>query len=139
MNQSEFMSKTDLIASVVDAVIEQVGGWDEFILIAKDVAENGGGDGTSGFNYHEETNLFVKNIHFDIVALIMIAAVEAGSPNALALASGFKCFKGIEEKNLGMVLYGADTNNDDYDTIAYGLAVYALEEVAHDYQRLLED
>ena len=139
MNQLDFINKSNVNATIVSAVIEQLGGWDAFVEESKDVVLFGGYGGVDGFTHIAETKKFVENIHFDIAALMINCARTIGMCNALAMIASLKYFRAYEEMALGMVIYGQNTLSSHYDGIVYGMAVFALEQVCGDYQNMLKD
>ena len=136
MNQLEFIEKSYISASLINAVVDQIGGWDAFVEEAIDVANHGASNGLSGFIYHEEIDAFMKKNHADVLALMSEIAIEVGDgeSNTLMFFSKFKCLQGIDEIPLGRVLYSLDSAANDYNTIISGMGWFAAEEVCRDYQ-----
>ena len=92
-------------ASLVRAVVNQIGGWDEFITRASDVASYGAASygaagGFAGFTYYSNTLPFTRKNRAAIVALCETMADDLGASGPIALVRGFRCLKDSTEKEV---------------------------------------
>lgn len=116
-------------ASLIDAVIEQLGGWDdETGGVIEDINSHGADAGWVGFTYTKDTCEFYKANRKEINDWIKETAEEMGCKSSVELVKGFRCMEGETEDNIGRCLYGGKLT-DDTDMVQNGLAWFALEEV----------
>ena len=71
MKLSDFVKQSTVPAKLIRAVVRQVGGWEDFQQIAKDVAGNGADDGYKGFIYYVDTVAFTKRNRRAILELAL--------------------------------------------------------------------
>lgn len=116
---------------LVTAVVRQVGGWENFKEIAKDVSEHGANAGFSGFTYYTDTLKFYRNNQKEIRELVAHTASDLGE-DPVMMVNNFNCLVGRTNTNaVGKTLYGTKANHDT--NVANALAWYALEEVSRAY------
>lgn len=133
--------------SLIRAVVEQIGGWEEFTERAPEVAEHGADSGLSGFTLCADTVKFYASNRDGIRALANAQSAGYGDP-AIVMVSKFQCLRGESwrEYNLdtvGAVLYSPMPPEEllvdvYYVRVANALAWYALEEVSSAYVDMLE-
>ncbi len=116
-------------ASLIDAVIERLGGMDDELMgTIEDIAGHGADAGWCGFTYTKDTCEFYQANRKEINDWIKNTAEETGSKSSVELVKGFRCMDGEIEDNIGRCLYGGRLT-DDTDNVQNGLAWFALEEV----------
>jgi hypothetical protein len=135
MPLTEFCKQSDIPASLIRAVAQQVGGWSEFQGMAGDVMSHGADQGFSGFIYYTETCEFYARNRADIVALAEDMARDLGEASVCGMVLGFDCLRGsATEDEVASTLYGAKRRHNYL--VANALAWFALEEVARAYDDL---
>lgn len=128
-----FTAETNVPASVVRAVVRQVGGWDNFKELAGDVARHGANCGFSGFIYHSDTVPFAKRIKADLLDFCAEQAREFGNDGAASFIAGFNCVD-LNADEVAQALY--KRSDDNQTEVFNALAWYALEETARSYDDL---
>ena len=138
MNQLAFVENQET-ASLADAVITQLGGWERFTSQAQHISENGAQDGFAGFTYYHET-VKMALAHFDaIMENLTNDALEYGQDSVAEMMTSWICLEGYDAEEIDAVL--DDHINDTIEnhcSIINALAWYALEKYAHAYLNLLE-
>jgi hypothetical protein len=130
--------KSNIPASLVRAVVRQLGGWERFTESAPDIAVHGIDGGFTGFIYYAETEAFAKANREDISKLASQQADNFGA-SVFEMVRGFGCFKGetITDEEIGSALY-AGKDVEDGANMLNALAWYAGEEVARTYVDAIE-
>lgn len=122
---------TSIPATLVRAVVRQMGGWKSFTQAAPDICRGGIDGGFTGFIYTADTWDFTKRNRVDIAAMASEQAKEFGA-SVTEMIQGFGCFRHDEEKptdeQIGRALYTAYRGD-----VSNALAWYAGEEVARAY------
>ncbi len=125
-----FVEKSHIPASLVRAVVRQVGGWDEdFAVIAHDVCSYGAGGGIGGFIYYADTVAFAKKQKSAILAAAAALAADCGTTTFELIAS-FNCLQ-MSADAVAEAIY--NPRSDNRQTVFNALAWFALEEVARSY------
>lgn len=121
---------TSLPESLVDAVIDQLGGGEDAIQSMGDIAWHGMNGGFTGFIYYSDTVAFFKANRADITQAAKDMARDLGE-NVMDMIAGFRCLTDDDEtrESIGRCVYGGKLTDDD-DTVANALAWFAAEEVA---------
>ena len=127
---SGLIESTNIPATLVRSVVNQLGGWESFTESAHDIASNGIDGGFPGFIYYTETEAFAKANRADIAALASQQSEDFGT-GVFEMIRNFGCFKGdkISDEEIGQALYAGE-NTDDGVNMLNALAWYAGEEVA---------
>lgn len=128
-----FTAETNVPASVVRAVVRQVGGWDNFKELAGDVARHGANGGFSGFIYYSDTVAFTKRVKGDLLEFCAEQAREFGNDGAASFIAGFNCVH-LNADEVAQALY--KRGDDNQTEVFNALAWYALEETARAYDDL---
>jgi hypothetical protein len=110
------------LSPLTRSVLRQLGGGTEARERAKDAARYGAAGGFPGFIYYKETVAFFKRHKSKILAALREDADSMGEDWAKMLA-GFRCFKGLDPA----CALAVGPLHEDYETVANGLAWYALE------------
>lgn len=129
-----FIASSHLPASLIRAVVRQLGGWESFTESAPDIARCGIGGGFCGFVYYTDTVAFFRKNRKDIIDLAKSQADDLGE-GVLEMIANFNCLRGdytVDE--IGETLFGRKPD----DSIANALAWYAGEEVARSYVDFIE-
>lgn len=139
ITQKRLIESSNIPASLIRAVVRQVGGWNSFVNHAEDIANHGINGGFSGFIYYSDTEPFAKANKVAISELASTQAQEYGSDSTFAMIRSFNCFKGdtLSDGDLMRALCKGK-NPEDGPNILNALAWYAGEEVARAYCNLLE-
>lgn len=124
---------TNIPASLVRAVVRQMGGWESFTESAPDITRHGIDGGFSGFVYTADTKEFTRRNH-DTIAQMAAAQADEFGTSITEMIRGFGCFRHDKEKptdhEIGMALYAG---KDDGGNMMNALAWYAGEEVSRAY------
>jgi len=137
--QAKLIKSSNIPASLIRAVVRQLGGWDSFTEKAADITNHGINGGFSGFIYYTDTEKFAKANKDAILELASSQAQERGFDSTLAMIRGFGCFKGdtlTDCEIMNALCKGR--NPKDGPNILNGLAWYAGEEVARAYCDMME-
>lgn len=130
---------TNIPASLVRAVVRQLGGWESFTQSAPEIARHGIDGGFHGFIYNGDTESFAKRNRSDIAKMASERASDFGI-GVFEMIRGFGCFRHGEkptDEEIGTALY-TGRNIDGGMNILNALAWYAGEEVARAYVDVLE-
>lgn len=125
--------------SLIRAVVEQIGGWEEFTERAPEVAAHGADSGFSGFTLYADTVKFYTENRPAVLDLVKNGAVDMET-GLISFICEFRCLKGTydAETSISATLYGPQ-DGQDFDLVAANaLAWYALEEVSSAYVDMLE-
>ena len=129
--------QSNIPASLIKAVVRQLGGWQSFCESAPDVCRGGIDGGFHGFIYTAETKAFTKRNCADIAIMAQEQARDFGC-SVTEMVQGFGCFRNGDkptDSEIGMALYAGKDNGGD---VMNALAWYAGEEVCREYCRLTE-
>lgn len=129
----KLIDSTNIPASLVRAVVRQMGGWQSFCESAPDITRHGIDGGFTGFVYHHDTEPFAKRNAFAILVMAKEQASELGT-SITEMIQNFGCFQGNRpsEDEVGQALYSG-RQDDDGPNVLNALAWYAGEEVARAY------
>ena len=128
----DFTSQSHIDASIVRAVIRQMGGWNEFREYARDVADHGAAGGYGGFIYYTDTVAFYARNRAAINNLAGDMAADISEGGTIRLVQSFgRLNVNYTADEVGATLYG--TKSCMNTQIANALAWFALEEVARSY------
>ncbi len=126
-----FIKATNINATLVRAVVRQVGGWEAFKETAIDVTNHGADGGVSGFIYYNDTVAFTKRQKANIMEMAKEQANDFGSASVYSMIAGFNCLNDVEEWEVATAIH---TGKGEMVTQIYNaLAWYALEEVSRAY------
>jgi hypothetical protein len=128
-----FIEASSVDASLIRAVVRQVGGWDSFREMASDVANHGAGSGFSGFTYYSDTVSFAKRNKSAILDYAKSMAQDIGEPGAYSLIAGFTCLKDLSLGADGIAEAINMRGHEDETQVFNALAWFALEEVSRAY------
>ena len=136
MKLSDFVKQSTVPAKLIRAVVRQVGGWEDFQQIAKDVAGNGADDGYKGFTYYDDTVAFTKRNKCAILEFASEQDSQIESVGLIKFVAGFGCLDETEDDEVARALYAG--RGDAVTGIYNALAWYMLEEVCYSYVDLLD-
>jgi hypothetical protein len=105
----------------------------EFLETLQDVSNHGAGGGFSGFTYYGETVDFTRRNRAEIMQQLKEDA-ECFGTSVADMVCAFNCFKGYEADEILSALYGG--RGDSVRAVYNGLAWYALETVAHQFDEV---
>lgn len=129
-----FTSQSFINDKLIRAVIRQFGGWGDFQESADDIAQHGADVGWSVFTYYTDTVAFAERNKTLIIELAKEQANDYGS-NMYEMIGSFNCLK-LESWEVAEALH--EKTSPEHTTVYNALAWYALEEVAREYQRIIE-
>lgn len=129
--QAKFIADSNIDASLIRAVIKQVGGWNNFKQVAQDVTNHGASGGFSGFTYYADTINFAKRNKSAILAYAREMARDLGENGAYSLIAGFNCLNGETADTVADAVN--DAEHDSHTDVMNALAWFALEEVSRAY------
>ena len=135
MKLSDFIKQSTVPAKLIRAVVRQVGGWEDFQQIAKDVVTHGANCGWNGFTYYVDTVAFTKRNKRAILELAADQDSEIESVGLVKFVSSFQCVDDPED-DIARALYAG--RGDAVLPIYNALAWYVLEEVCRSYVDLLD-
>lgn len=135
----KLIASSSVPASLIRAVVRQMGGWETFTNYAPDITRHGINGGFVGFTYYSDTVPFASRNKDAISELASSQAQECGYDSTLTMIRSFGCFKGerLTDGDLMRALCRGK-NPEDGPNILNGLAWYAAEEVARAYCDLTE-
>lgn len=137
INQKQLIEQSNIPASLIRAVVRQIGGWGSFTESAPDICQGGIDGGFHGFIYTSETKAFaIRNRRF-IAEMAKEQADDFGA-SITEMIQGFGCFRhGAKpsDSDIGSALY-AGKDSKDGEPVLNALAWYAGEEVSREYCRL---
>jgi hypothetical protein len=139
MTLETLCTASNIPASLIRAVVAQLGDWETFEQSAPDISAHGIDGGFHGFIYHCDTEKFAKANIDAIGELMSEQAQDLGYDSTFAMIRQFRCFKG--EKLLDIEIFRAITGKDARHfepNILNGLAWYAAEEVSRAYCDAME-
>ena len=134
MKLSDFVKQSTVPAKLIRAVVRQVGCWEDFQQIAKDVV-NLGGYGYKGFIYYDDTVAFTKRNKRAILEFAADQDSEIESVGLVKFVAGFGCIDETDDL-IARALYAG--RGDAFQEVYNALAWYALEEVCRSYVDLLD-
>ena len=135
-----FINQTNIPDKLIRATVRQASGdWELFKESAADIANYGASGGYGGFIYYSDTVPFAKRNLKEIIELAEQQAAEFGESDAYAMIAGFNCLKKGKLTGGRAALAIAQPNNDQHVDVMNALAWYALEEVAREVQRAMEE
>lgn len=136
---ANFIKSTNIPASLVRAVVRQIGGLENFKSYAPDITNHGINGGFTGFIYYKDTEQFAKANKDAISEMASSQAQEIGYDSTFAMIRSFNCFRGdnLTDGDLMRALCRGK-NPENGPNILNGLAWYAGEEVARAYTDLME-
>lgn len=131
-----FVENTKLSATLVRAVVRQIGGWDSFKEDAQDIANNGADAGWVGFTYYSDTLKFTKRHKQELLCRANVMAQELGESSGFTLIAGFNCLKSYSADEVfdAFVNPHSEARTDVFNALAW----FALEEVSRAYADLAE-
>ena len=134
----DFKEASNISAALIDAVVEQLGGWDEEYALSdfRNIAGHGIDGGYSGFIYYAETVKFWVDNKSEILAHLNEYYDQLGYESVIGMVQSFNCLgKDYSHDEIGKVLYSEvdPFEMEDGVRIANALAWYAGEEVARSY------
>lgn len=137
-NLSQLCEQSNIPASLIRAVVRQLGGWESFTESAPDISNHGIDGGFHGFIYYSDTKPFAKRNRAAIAKMASDQASDFGT-GVIEMIQNFGCFRNgtkPTDSEVGSALYaGKDLNSSG---VLNALAWYAGEEVAREYCRLTE-
>lgn len=134
---AKLIAESNLPASLIRAVVRQIGGWESFTQSAPDICRGGIDGGFHGFIYNADTEPFAARNRADIAKMAEMQAEEFGT-TVTEMFQNFGCFRhGTKptDSEIGMALY-AGKEKEDSLPILNAMAWYAGEEVSREYCRL---
>jgi len=133
-----FIEKTNLPASLVRAVVRQLGGWESFTQTAPDINRHGISGGYGGFIYYKDTIPFAKRNRKAILEVAKDQANEGGL-GLVEMIKGFNCLKNLQHVTEDEIIHAlAGQVGECSYQVPNALAWYAGEEVCRSYGDLLE-
>ena len=136
------IANSSINATLIRAVVKNMGGWESFKESAQDVVDHGAACGFGNFIYFTDTVAFTSKNRKAIAELAAQQAADFGDSSEIEMILGFNVIKkdndDLTSSDIARALYGCLTDDDKKTTIYNVLAWYALEEVARAYCDLLE-
>lgn len=126
-----FAAESHIPATLIRAVVRQVGGWASFREMAADVANHGADAGFSGFCYYTDTVAFTKRQKSAVLEMAKEQASDFGSDSVYSMIAGFRCTTAGSAEEVAEAIH--NPRSEDRTAVFNALAWYALEEVARSY------
>lgn len=124
--------------ALATALINQMGGVEDFIEEYEDIANHGANNGTSGFIWHNELEAFYKENKEQILTFTKEQAKEFGTSMG-EMVSNFNTLRGnVDVEDVYEVLY-ADEDNDNYHNIIDTMCWFCLEELSRSFSDYVSD
>lgn len=134
MTRNDFLRDTYIDTTLVNSVINAVGGWTEFKEKAEDIYQFGASGGVSGFIYYKDTLAFYGRNRKRIFKLLDEVAFSLGE-DIVTTVSNFNGLRGeVSVLEVSATLHGSP--EERCTCVANALAWFALEEVARNYCEL---
>ena len=130
MLQRDLIQQCSAPASVVRAVVRQLGGWEAFEESAPDIVRYGVDGGFHGFIYYRETVAFTRRNLPALKEMTQDMARDCGQGVGDFLA-GFRCLEGWSADECARAFYSG--RGEAVQAVYYALAWFAAEEVARAY------
>lgn len=130
MLQRDLIQQCSAPASIVRAVVRQLGGWEAFEESAPDIARYGVDGGFRGFIYYRETVAFTRRNLPALREMTQDVARDCGQGVGDFLA-GFRCLKGWSADECAQAFYSG--RGEAVQAVYNALAWFAAEEVARAY------
>lgn len=129
-------------ASLIRAVVKNMGGWESFKESAQDVVDHGSSCGFGNFIYYTDTVAFTAKNRKTIAEYAAEQSKEIGYKDEIEMILSFNGLQGFNDpitiSEIARALYGRLTDTDTKTIIYNALAWYAIEEVARAYCDLLD-
>ncbi len=142
LNMKTLIANSSIPATLIRAVVKNMGGWDSFKESAQDVTDHGAACGFGNFIYYTDTVTFAAKNRKTIAEYTAEQSKDIGYKDEIDMILGFNVIKkdndDLTSSDIARALYGRLTDDDKKTTIYNVLAWYALEEVARAYCDLLE-
>ena len=134
------ITNSSIPATLIRAVVKNMGGWDSFKESAQDVADHGASCGFGNFVYYTDTVFFTSKNRKIIAEYAAEQSKEIGYKDEIEMILGFNGLQhdDLTSSDIARALYGRLTDDYKKTTIYNALAWYALEEAARAYCDLLE-
>lgn len=135
LTMKTLIANSSIPATLIRAVVKNMGGWDSFKESAQDVVDHGASCGFGNFIYYTDTVAFAAKNRSAIAAYAYEQAKEIGYKDEIEMILGFNCLQhdDLTSSDIARALYGRLTDDDKKTMIYNALAWYALEEVARYY------
>ena len=139
-NLKTLIARSSIPATLIRAVVKNIGGWDSFKESAQDVVDHGASCGFGNFIYYTDTITFTAKNRKAIAEYAAEQAKQIGYTDEIEMILSFKCLQhdDLTSSDVARALYGRLTDDDKKTTIYNALAWYALEEVSRAYCDLVE-
>ena len=130
---------TDFPVSLAVAVIEQLGGDEDYTYQQlEDIANHGIDGGFTGFIYYDDTVEFYAQNQSDIFRYAERMAADIGESGLIGFIMSFRCAEGYTEEDIARTLYGPQEGYTE-TPIANCLAWFAGEVLARIYVDWIEE
>lgn len=136
MNMKQYLSESSN-PELAEAVVNQLGGWNEFKHSALDIANHSIDGEFSGFTYYEDTVTFAKKNWKYIEKLAQQQADDFGNDSIYEMFVGFRCMQGLRTGQIVNAIF--KKSDDNHTTVMNCLAWYAGEEICREYMDMLEN
>lgn len=142
LNMKTLIANSSIPATLIRAVVKNMGGLDSFKESAQDVVDHGATCGFGNFIYYTDTVAFTAKNRKSIAEYAAEQSKEIGYKDEIEMILSFNVIKkdndDLTSSDIARALYGRLADDDKKTTIYNVLAWYALEEVAQAYCDLVE-
>ena len=133
---AKLIQSSSIDASLIRAVVRQLGGWQSFKDHAPDIVNHGIDGGYYGFIWNTDTVAFTKRNKSAIIDLCKQMADDFGQSGTIEFIASFNCLKGTSQEEVADGLY--NPRSVDRTTIYNALAWFAGEEVCRAYDDMVQ-
>jgi len=128
-----FKKESYINNNLIQTVIDQIGGYNDFICSVADIVNYGINTGVIGFTWTSDTVQFFQDNKRDILDLIKETSEQIGI-DALEMINSFQCIKKLKLSTweLSEIIF-SDKKNDNSDMVKNCLTWFAGEEVARSF------
>lgn len=130
----KFIASSHINATLIRAVVRQLGGFDTFKQSANDISRHGISGGYGGFIYYSDTVEFTKKHKPLILELAKSLAYDIGE-DIYKMIAGFNCLK-MDSVEIAEAIHNPKCENKRI--VFNALAWFAAEQVSNSYVNFLE-
>ena len=132
LTMKALIANPSIPATLIRAVVKNMGGWDSFKESVQDVVDHGASCGFGNFIYYTDTVVFTAKNRKAIAEYAAEQSKEIGCKDEIEMILSFNCLQhdNLTSSDIARAIYGRLTDDDKKTMIYNALAWYALEEVS---------
>lgn len=137
--EENFLENHSSNPDLAKAVIEQMGGSENFAENANDISSHGIDGGFNGFVNYTDTVKFTEENYGAIMDSLKSDMDNFGNESVPEMMSHWKSLNDLSQDEIAEVINGKDPENENYTQVYNALAWNAAEQVSYEYSNALED